>query len=209
MELSSRLMQNAVDAFSKLPGIGKKTALRLVLHLMKQNENDVQKFTDAVIALKEGVQYCSNCYNIADSNLCSICANPARDHASICVVEGLRDLIAVESTHQYKGEYHVLGGVISPVEGIGPENLQIDLLIKKVESGLVREIIMALNPTIEGDTTIYYLSRKLHSANPAIKITTMARGISFGGELEYTDEVTIARSLATRIPYENYLSKTD
>ena len=209
MELSSKLMQEAVDAFSKLPGIGKKTALRLVLYLMQKEDQDVKKFTDAITALKEGIKFCERCHNISDSQLCSICSNPARDHSAICVVENLRDLIAIESTHQYNGEYHVLGGVISPVEGIGPENLNIESLLAKTESEEVAEIIMALNPTIEGDTTIYYLSKKIRERNEGLRITTMARGISFGGELEYTDEVTIARPLATRTPYDNYLSKKD
>lgn len=202
-------MQDAVDAFSRLPGIGKKTALRLVLHIMQQEQKDVQAFTETITALKEGIRLCTRCHNIADAELCSICSSHVRDHSYVCVVETLRDLIAVESTNQYKGEYHVLGGVISPVEGVGPDDLFIDTLIEKVSTGEVKEIIMGLNPTIEGDTTIYYLSKKMHAVNPGIKITTMARGISFGGELEYTDEVTIARSLATRIPYENYMSKND
>lgn len=209
MELSSKLMQEAVDAFSRMPGIGKKTALRLVLFLMQQEEREVRKITDAIIALKEGIQFCERCNNIADNKLCSICSNPSRDHSAVCVVGNLRDLIAIESTHQYKGEYHILGGVISPVEGIGPENLQIESLIQKSNSGDVNEIIMALNPTIEGDTTIYYISKKIREINPEMRITTMARGIAFGGELEYTDEVTIARSLATRIPYDSYQSKND
>jgi len=203
MNLPSKLMENAVNEFAKLPGIGKKTALRLVLYLLKVNDGDVKSFTLAVNDLKENIRYCSNCYNIADDVLCSICSNPRRDHAVVCVVESVRDLIAIENTNQYNGEYHILGGVISPIEGVGPEELHINSLLEKVAKGDIREIIMALNPTIEGDTTVFYMTKKMQ--NPAVRITTIARGISFGGELEYADEITLARSLATRLPYENYL----
>ena len=203
MNLPSRLMENAVNEFAKLPGIGKKTALRLVLHLLKVSNNDVKTFTAAISELKENIHFCTNCNNISDDTLCSICANPHRDHSVVCVVETLRDLIAIENTNQYTGEYHILGGVISPMEGIGPDELHIASLIEKSRSGHIREIIMALNPTIEGDTTVFYITKKIE--NPAIKITTIARGISFGGELEYADEITLARSLATRLPYEKTL----
>lgn len=205
MNLPSKWMENAVNEFSKLPGIGKKTALRLVLHLLKQSEQDARVFADAIVKLKTEIHFCSNCFNISDhaNSLCSICSNTRRDHSIICVVETLRDLIAIESTNQFSGEYHVLGGVISPIEGIGPGQLTIDPLVKKANGGKYAELIMALNPTIEGDTTVFYITKKI--TNPKIKVTTIARGISFGGELEYTDEVTLARSLTTRRPYENFM----
>lgn len=207
MNLSSKLMEQAVQEFAKFPGIGKKTALRLVLHLLKQNEDSVQQFIAAVNNLKHGIHFCKNCFNIADDVLCSICANPARDNTTICVVENIRDLIAIESTNQYRGKYHVLGGVISPIEGIGPEQLQIESLLKKLNNGNVKETIMALNPTIEGDTTVFYITKKI--SNPNLRITTIARGISFGGELEYADELTLARSLATRLPYEKMIQQKE
>ncbi len=202
-------MEQAVEAFAKLPGIGRKTALRLVLHMMKQPADQVQAFADAMLRLKTDIHYCPNCHNISDhpNTRCSICASPRRDHQTICVVESLRDLIAIETTNQYSGEYHILGGVISPIEGIGPEQLHLDDLVQKANSGSYAEIIMALNPTIEGDTTVFYLTKKI--TRPGVKVTTIARGISFGGELEYTDELTLARSLATRRPYENYLPEKE
>lgn len=202
-------MENAVNEFAKLPGIGKKTALRLVLHLLKQKKEDVAAFSDALNKLKTEIHFCPSCFNITDheNQLCTICADQKRDHGLICVVENLRDLIAIENTNQFNGEYHVLGGVISPIEGVGAEQLHIDELIHKGNSGKYREIIMALNPTIEGDTTIFYITKKIPS--PAVKITTIARGISFGGELEYTDEITLARSLATRRPFENYMQQNE
>ncbi len=209
MNLPSKWMEQAVNEFAKLPGIGKKTALRLVLHLLNQKQNDVQQFSESLMQLKTEIRFCKNCYNIADDEnaLCSICKNPSRDHHTICVIESLRDLIAIENTDQYRGEYHILGGIISPIEGIGPEQLHLDSLIKKVESGQYKEIIMALNPTIEGDTTVFYITKKI--GDNQIKITSIARGISFGGELEYTDEVTLGRSLTTRRPYENYMHKSE
>jgi len=202
-------MEQAVNEFARLPGIGKKTALRLVLHLLKQRDEEVSSFADAMLKLKSEVHFCKNCFNIADSDseLCSICSNPRRDHSIICVVETLRDLIAIESTNQYNGEYHILGGVISPIEGIGPDQLHINELVKKANDGNYKELIMALNPTIEGDTTVFYITKKI--ANSGLKVTTIARGISFGGELEYTDELTLARSLSTRRPYENYLQQNE
>lgn len=203
MNLPSKMMEQAVDEFAKFPGIGKKTALRLVLHLLRQQENTVQHFADTILKLKQNIHPCKNCFNIADDTLCSICANPARDHTTVCVIENIRDLIAIESTNQYRGVYHVVGGVISPIEGIGPEQLQIEPLLKKLNSGTVKEVIMALNPTIEGDTTVFYITKKI--SNTHIKITTIARGISFGGELEYADEITLARSIATRLPYEKMM----
>lgn len=195
-------MERAVQAFTRLPGIGQKTALRLVLFLMKEPRERTEEFTAAITALKQNLHFCRNCFNITDAEnaLCSICSNPARDHTMICVVEDLRDLIAIESTDQYHGEYHLLGGVISPIEGIGPEQLHIAELLEKANSGRYTEIIMALNPSIEGDTTAFYITKKI--TNPELRISTIARGIAFGGALEYTDEVTLARSLAGRRPYE-------
>jgi recombination protein RecR len=207
MNLPSKLMEQAVEEFAKFPGIGKKTALRLVLHLLKQDANDVQQFLARIHNLKSGIHFCSHCFNIADASLCSICANPLRDHATVCVVENIRDLIAIENTSQYRGEYHVLGGVISPIEGIGPGQLHITPLLEKLNSGSVAEVIMALNPTIEGDTTVFYITKKI--TNPAIRITTIARGIAFGNELEYADEVTLARSLAARLPYEKMMQQKE
>ena len=209
MNLPSQWMEQAVEAFAKLPGIGRKTALRLVLHVMKQPAEQVQAFADAMVRLKTNIHYCPNCHNISDyaNTLCPICASPRRDHHTICVVESVRDLIAIETTNQYTGEYHILGGVISPIEGIGPEQLHLDDLVQKANSGNYAEIIMALNPTIEGDTTVFYLTKKI--TRSGVKVTTIARGISFGGELEYTDELTLSRSLATRRPYENYLPEKE
>jgi recombination protein RecR len=209
LNLPSKWMEQAVNEFAKLPGIGKKTALRLVLHLLNQKQEEVKLFTESIQHLKSEIRFCKNCFNIADdqNELCSICKNPKRDHSTICVIEGLRDLIAIENTNQYNGEYHILGGVISPIEGIGPEQLHLDELIHKTETGKYREVIMALNPTIEGDTTIYYITKKI--LDKQIKVTTIARGISFGGELEYTDEVTLGRSLTTRRPFENYMHKNE
>jgi len=201
----SKLIEQAVAEFEKLPGIGKKTALRLVLHLMKQDVLSVEQFTGAMDKMRKEIRFCKVCHNISDAETCSICANPKRDASLICVVETIRDVIAIESTNQYNGVYHVLGGVISPMDGIGPDELKIDSLIERCNSGNVREAIMALNPTIEGDTTIFYISKKLQSS--PVKITSIARGVSFGGELEYVDDVTLARSIVTRMPYENYLVK--
>lgn len=209
MNLPSQWMEQAVDAFAKLPGIGRKTALRLVLHMMKQPDDQVKQFAAAMVHLKSEIHYCPNCHNITDqvNTLCSICNNSRRDHSVICVAESLRDLIAIESTNQFNGEYHILGGVISPIEGIGPEQLHIDDLITKTNQGDCKELIMALNPTIEGDTTVFYITKKI--THPSVKVTSIARGISFGGELEYTDELTLARSLATRRPYDNYLQDSE
>lgn len=205
MNFPSRLIETAVAEFEKLPGIGKKTALRLVLYLMKQDLASVEQFTQAVLKMRKEIRFCKNCHNIADQELCSICLSQKRDSSVICVVENIRDVIAIESTNQFNGVYHVLGGVISPMEGIGPDELKIESLIQRCSSGSVKEVIMALNPTIEGDTTIFYISKKLRPL--PVKITSIARGVSFGGELEYVDDVTLARSIATRMPYENYLVK--
>jgi recombination protein RecR len=207
MNFPSKLIEEAVTEFEKLPGIGKKTALRLVLYLLKQDTATVEQFTRAVDRMRKEIRFCNVCHNISDQELCSICANARRDHALICVVETIRDVIAIESTNQYPGLYHVLGGVISPMEGVGPDDLKIESLIRRCTSGNVKEVIMALNPTIEGDTTIFYISKKLQGL--PVKITSIARGVSFGGELEYVDDVTLARSIVTRMPYENYLVKQE
>lgn len=200
MHFSSRLLEQAVDEFGRLPGIGKKTALRLVLHLLKQPDGDVNRFTQAIDQLKEQIQYCKNCFNISDHGVCEICASVKRDRATICVVEDTRDVMAIENTNQYQGVYHVLGGLISPMDGVGPSDLKIEALLERLKTGEIREIILALSATMEGDTTIFYLYRKLKDFD--VQISTIARGIAFGGELEYVDEITLGRSIATRVPYE-------
>lgn len=203
MIFSSTLLENAVNEFAKLPGIGKKTALRLVLHLLKKNVDDVKSFSEAILKMSEEINFCIRCHNISDKQLCNICADRARKQQMICIVESIRDVIAIESTQQYYGLYHVLGGVISPLDGIGPDQLQIDSLIKRIETEKTEELIFALSPNIQGDTTIFYISKKINT-HP-IKITTIARGIAFGGELEYADEITLARSISNRMPVENYV----
>lgn len=200
MNFSSRLIEEAVEAFASLPGIGKKTALRLVLHLIKKEVNEVDLFTGSIQKMRHGIRHCRQCHNISDAERCRICEDASRDEATVCVVESIRDVMAIEETGQYRGLYHVLGGVISPIEGIGPENLMIDSLVERVAAGGVREIIMAVSPTIEGDTTIFYVSRRL--ADHPVSISTIARGVSFGGELEYADEITLGRSIIARVPYE-------
>lgn len=204
MIFSSSLLENAVNEFAKLPGIGKKTALRLVLHLIKQDVNDVAAFSNAIATLREEIKFCSRCHNIADGTLCNICSNTMRKKEIICVVENIRDVIAIESTQQFNGLYHVLGGIISPLDGVGPDQLQIESLVKRVTEDGISEIIFALNPNIQGDTTIYYIGKKLKHL--PVKITTIARGIAFGGELEYADEMTLAKSISNRIPVENYIT---
>jgi recombination protein RecR len=204
MQLPSALLENAVNEFAKLPGIGKKTALRLVLHLLKLDTGEVQHFGATIARMRNEIMFCQRCYNVADANICSICANSQRKQDIICVVESIRDVIAIETTQQYNGVYHVLGGVISPLDGIGPDQLHIDPLVQRIQKEPPQEIIFALNPTIQGDTTIYYIQKKLKSTG--IKITTIARGIAFGGELEYADEMTLARSLANRLPVESYVA---
>lgn len=196
----SQLLERAVQEFSKLPGVGCKTALRLVLHLLRQENQDVQAFVEAVSRLKHDVCYCKTCHNISDAERCPICADPRRDATTICVVENIQDVMAVENTQQYQGLYHVLGGVISPMDGIGPSDLEIDSLVKRVEEGGVREVILALSPTMEGDTTNFYIFRKL--APYDVSISIIARGVSVGNELEYTDEVTLGRSIVNRTPFE-------
>jgi len=203
MNLSSGLLEAAVKEFSKLPGIGKKTALRLVLHLLKQEKTDVQLFSETIERMRNEIKFCSNCFNISDGDLCSICLHPSRKKEVICVVENIRDVIAIESTEQYHGSYHVLGGVISPLDGVGPEQLTIESLVARVQREGTTEIVFALSPTIQGDTTIYYVRKKLN--RPELKFTTIARGISFGGELEYADEMTLAKSIRNRLPVDSYI----
>jgi recombination protein RecR len=204
MQFSSSLLEDAVNEFARLPGIGKKTALRLVLHLLKQDTKDVGQFSDVIARMRSEIKFCQRCYNVADADICSICANSMRKQAMICVVENIRDVIAIESTQQYNGTYHVLGGVISPLDGIGPDQLNIESLVTRIQKEQTEELIFALNPTIQGDTTIYYIQKKLSPLT--IRITTIARGIAFGGELEYADEMTLGRSLQNRLPVENYVS---
>lgn len=203
MIFSSSLLENAVNEFSKLPGIGKKTALRLVLHLLKKNVDDVKMFTDAVFQMREDIHFCGRCHNISDKAICNICADRARDQHTICVVETIRDVIAIESTQQYNGLYHVLGGIISPLDGIGPDQLEINSLVRRIDAEKAEELIFALSPNIQGDTTIFYISKKI--SNLPVKITTIARGIAFGGELEYADEMTLARSISNRMPVDSYI----
>lgn len=205
MQFSSSLLESAVNEFSKLPGIGKKSALRLVLHLLKQDAENVAQFSQAIARMRKEIRFCKRCFNVADGDFCSICANSYRQQHTICVVETLRDVIAIESTQQFNGVYHVLGGIISPLDGIGPGQLNIESLIQRVEQEKTEELIFALNPTIQGDTTIYYIQKKLQGK--PVQITTIARGISFGGELEYADELTLGRSLQNRLPVEKYMSR--
>lgn len=201
---SSVLLEKAVGEFAKLPGIGRKTAMRLVLHLLRQDTERVDAFSQSISTLKHEVKYCRVCHNISDTDICQLCANPARDASTVCVVENIRDVMAVENTQQFRGLYHVLGGVISPMDGIGPSDLQIDSLVERVKSGVVKEVILALSPTMEGDTTNFYLFRKL-APYPDVKITLIARGIAMGDELEYADEVTLGRSIANRTVFTGTL----
>ena len=209
MIFSSSLLENAVTEFAKLPGIGKKTALRLVLHLIKQDTDEVSQFSEIIAKMRNEIKFCIRCHNISDKTLCNICSNVMRKQELLCVVENIRDVIAIESTQQFNGVYHVLGGLISPLDGIGPDQLTIDDLVNRISKEDIREIIFALSPTIQGDTTIYYISKKLSAqANgqpQPVKITTIARGIAFGGELEYADEMTLAKSISNRIPVENFI----
>lgn len=199
-QFPSLLLDRAVGEFAKLPGIGRKTALRLVLHLLKQSTEDVEAFADALTTMKHDVKYCSVCHNISDTDICPICSNHNRDRSVVCVVENIQDVMAIENTQQYNGLYHVLGGVISPMDGIGPNDIEIDSLVSRVaETDEIGEVILALSSTMEGDTTNFYISRKLAPYN--IKISVIARGISVGDELEYTDEVTLGRSIVNRTPF--------
>ena len=197
----SQLLERAVQEFSKLPGIGRKTALRLVLHLLRQEADEVAQFANAVGRLKQEVKYCHLCHNVSDSDTCPICSDPRRDNTTICVVENIQDVMAIENTQQFNGLYHVLGGVISPMDGIGPSDLEIDSLVQRVSEGGVKEVILALSSTMEGDTTNFYIFRKL-APYADVRLSIIARGISVGDELEYTDEVTLGRSILNRIPFE-------
>ncbi|WP_396590358.1 recombination mediator RecR [Allomuricauda sp. R78024] len=201
MEFSSKLLENAVYEMSQLPGIGKRTALRLVLHLLKQPEERTNFLSDALTKLRGEVNFCSSCHNISDTKLCEICANPNRDETLVCVVEDIRDVMAIENTSQYQGLYHVLGGKISPMEGVGPQDLNIVSLVNRVKEGVVKELIFALSSTMEGDTTNFYIYRQLEELD--VTTSTIARGISVGDELEYTDEVTLGRSILNRVPFES------
>ncbi|WPU96181.1 recombination mediator RecR [Mucilaginibacter sabulilitoris] len=205
MNFSSKLLENAVAEFAKLPGVGQKTALRLVLHLLNQDKQEVDRFSASISKLRNEIQFCSVCHNISDQSVCEICASHKRDRSTICVVEDTRDVMAIENTSQYNGVYHVLGGLISPMDGIGPSDLQVDTLVERLKANETKEIIFALSATMEGDTTLFYLHKRVKNFN--ITISTIARGIAFGGELEYVDEITLGRSIATRVPYENSLTK--
>ena len=196
----SQLLDKAVMEFSKLPGIGRKTALRLVLHLLRQSEDDVEQFTGSLSKMKKEVKYCRICHNISDTELCPVCADQRRDASTICVVENIQDVMAIENTQQYHGLYHVLGGIISPMDGIGPSDIEIASLVERVEAGGIQEVILALSSTMEGDTTNFYISRKLEGTG--VKLSIIARGISVGDELEYTDEVTLGRSILNRTPFD-------
>src|ERR1700755_3209816 len=208
MQFSSSLLENAVNEFAKLPGIGKKTALRLVLHLLKQDESSVKQFSEVIAKMRGEIKFCQRCFNVADGDICSICANSMRKQEVICVVENIRDVIAIESTQQFNGIYHVLGGIISPLDGVGPDQLTIEALVNRVKKEQTEELIFALNPNIQGDTTIYYIQKKISPSQgaSAVRITTIARGIAFGGELEYADEMTLGRSLQNRMPVDRYMS---
>ena len=200
-QFSSTILENAVNEFSKLPGIGRKTALRLVLHILKQPESDAEFFSSSILQLRREIVYCKVCHNISDTEVCRICANPSRENETVCVVENIKDVMSIENTQQYRGLYHVLGGIISPMDGIGPNNLEIESLVKRVQTENVKEVILALSTTMEGDTTNFYIFRKLAPLN--IKITTIARGVAIGDELEYADEVTLGRSILNRIDFSN------
>lgn len=199
-QYSSLLLDKAVGEFAKLPGIGRKTALRLVLHLLKQPDADVTSFADAITTMKRDVKYCNVCHNVSDSELCPICSDSRRDSSLVCVVENIRDVMAIENTMQYHGLYHVLGGILSPMDGIGPADIEIDSLVSRVANGGVSEVILALSPTMEGDTTNFYISRRLRGYG--VKLSVIARGIAVGNELEYADEVTLGRSILKRTPFE-------
>ena len=203
MPLPSVLLENAVAEFAKLPGIGKKTALRLVLHLLKKEVAEVQQFGEAIAKMRREIKFCQRCFNVSDGDICSICANSMRNQRMICVVENIRDVIAIESTQQLSGTYHVLGGIISPLDGIGPDQLTIESLVNRIMKEETEELVFALSPNILGDTTIYYIQKKI--AHLPCRITTIARGIAFGGELEYADEMTLSRSIANRLPIQQYV----
>jgi recombination protein RecR len=197
----SRLLENAVNEFAKLPGIGRKSALRLVLHMLKQDVHDVELFANSIVQLRSEIKHCKVCHNISDTEVCNICSNPSRNGSFICVVENIKDVMAIENTHQFTGLYHVLGGIISPMDGIGPSDLEVESLVERVKQGTVEEIVLALSTTMEGDTTNFFIYKKLKNLN--VKISTLARGVSIGDELEYTDEVTLGRSIVNRMNFED------
>ncbi len=205
MNFSSKLIEDAVNEFARLPGIGKRTALRLVLYLLQQDELQVTSFGEAIIKMRKEIKHCKGCYNISDDEFCEICSNPSRSNEIVCVVEDIRDVMAIESTLQYKGVYHILGGIISPMNGIGPDDLNVTPLINKVKSGKIIEVILALTTSLEGDTTNFYLYKKLQESQ--VKLTTIARGVSIGDELEYVDDITLGRSIINRTPYEATLTQ--
>lgn len=205
MDFPSKLIENGVQAFASLPGIGKKTALRLVVHLLQEDVELAKRISESIYKLRTEIKYCNQCGNVSDEDICSICSDVTRMKDVICVVENFRDILAVENTGHYKGVYHTLGGLISPLDGVGPEKLNIQSLLDRVKEEGIREVIMALNPTIDGDTTLFYLSRQLSQL--PVTVTTLARGVAFGGELEYVDEVTLARSIQSRRPYESYTAE--
>lgn len=200
MHFSSQHIANAVDAFASLPGIGKKSALRLVLHLLKRDPIETDQFCKAIADMRHQITTCTKCHMISDAPICQVCQDPRRENGMLCIVESARDQMAIEETGQFRGRYHVLGGLISPIEGIGPDQLQINSLMERIQQESIQELVMALSPTIEGDTTIFYISRQLEGRS--VKISTIARGVAFGGELEYADEVTLGRSILARVPYQ-------
>ncbi len=202
---SSRLLEEAVEEFASLPGIGRKTALRLVLYLLKQDEKDVERFGNTVLKMKKEIMHCRICHNISDTEVCSICSDPYRDGGVVCVVENIRDVMSIEHTQQYRGVYHVLGGIISPMDGIGPADLTIDSLVQKAGQGEIREVILALSTTMEGDTTNFYIYKKLKDL--PVTVTTLARGVAIGDDLEYADEVTLGRSILNRVSFEDTYHK--
>ena len=206
-EFSSSLLENAVNELAKLPGIGRKTSLRLILHLLRQEERVAVSLGEAIIKLRKEVHYCPICHNISEEEICPICADTTRDHTTVCVVENVKDVIVIENTHQYRGVYHVLGGLISPMDGVGPQDLAIDSLVERVKSGGIKEIILAMSATMEGDTTNFYLFRKLSPYD--VKITVLARGMAVGNEIEYTDEVTLGRSILNRTLFSDSLSTSN
>ncbi len=205
LQFSSKIIEQAVDAFGSLPGVGKKTALRFVLHVIKQDIHSAQNISKLILQLKNDLKFCIKCHNISENNVCDICSNLSRDESIICVVQDYRDVLAIENTGLYKGHYHVLGGLISPLEGIGPSNLAIETLLEKLNNNTVTEIILALNATMEGETTSFYIFRKI--APYSIKLSAIARGIAVGDELEYTDEITLGRSITNRVPFDSLLKK--
>lgn len=200
MNFSSKLIEQAVEAFASLPGIGRKTALRLTLHLVNKSPEATEQFAEAITKMRRNIQHCTICHNLSDEPTCHVCADKRRDRSLVCVVESIRDVMAIEDTAQYRGLYHVLGGLINPLEGIGPGELTIDSLLQRIADGEIREIILAISPTIEGDTTMFYITKKLKGS--PVSVSSIARGVSFGGELEYADEVTLGRSIVARLPYK-------